>query len=539
MSKPLLKKTALIHGNVLTIEDDTKAEAVFVIGDKIAWVGSNEGIKKLIDSETEVIDLEGKTLVPGFIDCHAHPIGYGISLMNVSCSSPPMRSIRDIVNAFKEEALEKGPGQWLIGRGYDDFKLEERRHPTRWDLDPVTPENPVSIRRLCGHIMIVNSLALEQAGITKDTKDPEGGRIDRVPETGEPNGVIRGAAMAQVRGIIPPPSPENLRKAVNLMAEQFLARGVTSVSDAGVADPQNIRAYQKTIRDDSMPLRVNMMMATEIQPKLDKLGLTTGFGDDKLRIGAIKIVFDGSSSGRTAALTEPYEDVPESKGILYMSHEELHERVQAAHRAGFQVGVHAIGDRAIKGVLAAYEKVLTELPHDDHRFRIEHCGLNEPSIVARIKKLGVIPVPQPIFLFGEGESYRAGWGEERVKWAYPMRSWLDAGIAPAMSSDCPATSGEELISPLLGIYVAVTRKTDEREELGLEQRITVEEALRSYTLNGAYATFEEDIKGSIKAGKLADFAVLSEDPTDVPVDKIKDIFVEMTIIEGRTVYAKK
>jgi len=540
MSQFFLEKKALINGNVLTIdEDNPRVEAVLVVGDRIVWVGSNEEIEGIVDEETEVIDLGGMTLVPGFIDCHAHPIIYGMALMSVNCSSPPMRSIRDIVDAFRDEAREKGPGSWLIGLGYDDFKLEEARHPTRWDLDPVTPENPVIMMRLCGHIIVANSLALEKAGITKDSKDPEGGRIDRDPETGEPNGVIRGAAIARVWEVMPPAPPETTRKAVNLMAEKFLARGVTSVSDAGVNDPQNVRAYQEAIREDGMPLRVNLMMSTRVQPELDKLGLRTGFGDERLRMGAIKIVFDGSSSGRTAALTEPYEDVPESTGILYMSHEELHERVQAAHIAGFQVGVHAIGDRAISGVLDAYEKVLAELPRADHRFRIEHCGLNDPSIVARIKEMGVIPVPQPIFLYGEGESYRVGWGEERVKWAYPMRSWLDAGITPAMSSDCPATSGDELISPLLGIYVAVTRKTDKGKELGPEQRISAEEALRAYTLNGAYATFEDGVKGSIEPGKLADFAVLSEDPTAVPPENIKEISVEMTIIGGKIVYVKR
>jgi len=540
MSEFFLDKTALINGNVLTIDDDNhRAEAVLAVGDRIACVGSNKEIEGLIDEETEVIDLGGMTLVPGFIDCHAHPIMYGLALMSVNCSSPPMRSIRDIVDAFNEEAYEKGPGTWLIGLGYDDFKLEEGQHPTRWDLDPVTPENPVIVTRLCGHIIVANSFALEKAGITKDTKDPEGGRIDRDPETGEPNGVIRGGAMTLVWKAMPSTPPEALRKAVNLMADQFLARGVTSVSDAGVDDPQNIRVYQEAIWEDGMPLRVNLMMSTRVQSELDKLGLRTGFGDERLRIGAIKIVFDGSSSGRTAALTEPYEDVPESTGILYMSHEELYERVQAAHTAGFQVGVHAIGDRAITGVLNAYEKVLSESPKEDHRFRIEHCGLNDPSILAKIKEMGVIPVPQPIFLYGEGESYRVGWGEERVKWAYPMRSWLDAGITPAMSSDCPATSGEELISPLLGVYVAVTRKTDAGKELGPEQRISAEEALRAYTLNGAYATFEDGIKGSIERGKLADFTVLSEDPTAVPPEKIKEISVEMTIIGGRIVYVKK
>lgn len=535
----VLKKTAFINGIILTIEEDNpKAHAILVTGERIAWVGSNEGITDLIDSETEVIDLEGKTLIPGFIDCHAHPLTFGLSLMAINCSSPPMYSVINIVNAFKEEASKKGVGQWLTGIGYDDFKLEEKRHPTRWDLDPVTPKNPVIIKRLCGHITVVNSVVLELAGITKNTKDPEGGRIDRNLETGEPTGVLRGAAMTQIRNIIPSHSPEDLRKAIHLMEEQFIARGVTSVSEAGVDNPNYIQAYQKAIRDDGMPLRVNLMMSTLVQPELDKLGFMTGFGDGKLKLGAVKILFDGSSSGRTAALTQPYEDDPASIGILYTSQEELYEKVKAAHMSGFQVGVHAIGDRAIKGVLDAYEKVLTELPENDHRFRIEHCGLNDPTIVSRIKDLGVIPVSQPIFLYGEGESYRAGWGEERVKWAYPMKSWLEAGIKPAMSSDCPATSGEELISPLLGIYVAVTRKTDRGQELGPEQKISAKDALKAYTLNGAYATFEDKIKGSIVAGKYADFAVLSQDPTNVPPEEIKDITVEMTVIGGRVEYTK-
>ena len=199
----------------------------------------------------------------------------------------------------------------------------------------------------------------------------------------------------------------------------------------------------------------------------------------------------------------------------------------------------SFGDRAVIGVLNAYEKVLNEQPKEEHRFRIEHCGLNNPDIITRMRRLEIIPVPQPIFLYGEGESYRTGWGKERVKWAYPMRSWLEAGIKPAMSSDCPATSGEELISPLLGIYVAVTRKTDQGIELGPEQKISVEDALKSYTINGAYATFEENTKGSIKAGKYADLTVLSHDPTTVPEQKIKDISVDMTFIAGRKVYTKK
>jgi hypothetical protein len=421
--------------------------------------------------------------------------------------------------------------------GYDDFKLTEKRHPNRWDLDKAAPKNPVLINRLCGHVSVANSLALKLAGISKDTKDPEGGEIDRDPETGEPIGILRGGARAPIRKIMPPASFDELKKGIKLAAKEFIARGVTSVSDAGVDDPTVVKAYKAAI-DEGMPLRVNMMMSRDLLSDLKKLGLETSFGDDKLRIGAIKMVFDGSFSGRTAAMSKPFKDTLDNSGILYMSQKELNEGVEASHMAGFQVGVHAIGDRAILGVLDAYEEALKNHPKRDHRFRIEHCGINSNEIVARIKKLGVIPIPQPIFLFGEGESYRAGLEEEDLKWAYPVRAWLDAGINVALSSDCPATSGEELISPLLGIYVAVTRKTDAGHELGPEQSIGVEEALKAYTLGGAYATFEEDIKGSIEPGKLADLTVISKDPTSVDAERIKDLSVEMTIIGGSIVYTK-
>lgn len=538
-SNRAVRKLAIVHGNVITIDEGyPRAQAVFVLGNKILRVGSDEEIEDLINEDTRVIDLKGRTLIPGFIDCHAHPMGYGQSLMAVNCGTPPVDSIREMMERIREAAEGRAEGEWILGRGYDDFKLSERRHPNRWDLDEASPDNPVMITRLCGHISTVNSLALEMAGISKDTPDHEGGKIDRGRETGEPTGVLRGGARRPLWELIPPPTSEQLKKGINMTAEQFLARGVTSVSDAGVGDPLNVRAYQAAIYEDGMPLRVNLMMSSEVLGELERIGFETGFGDEWLRIGAVKIVLDGSSSGRTAALSEPYDDAPDNTGILYLSQEELNERVLAAHRAGFQVGVHAIGDRAISGVLDAFEAALTELPKEDHRLRIEHCGINSPVIVKRIKEMGVVPVPQPIFLYGEGESYRAGLGEERVRWAYPMRSWIDAGITVPMSSDCPATSGEELISPLLGIYVAVNRKTDAGAELGQEQKIGVEEALRAYTLYSAYATFEESEKGSISPGKLADFAVLSDDPTAVPSDYIKNIRVDMTIVGGRLVYER-
>ena len=534
-----VRKTAFIHGNIITMDDEKpRAEAVLVVGDRISGVGSDSEIEAFIDKGTEVIDLGGRTLVPGFIDCHAHPMGYGESLMSVDCRTPLVSSIQDMVSAIRRKAEEKPEGEWVIGVGYDDFKLAERRHPNRWDLDEAATDNPVIITRMCGHISVVNSLALQMAGITKDSADPEGGQIDRDQETGEPTGVLRGSAMALLYKLIPPSDMEQLRRAFSLAAEQFLARGVTSVSDAGVDSPLVVRAYQAAMREDGVPLRVNLMMSASMLDELSRLGIQTGFGDERLRIGAIKIVADGSSSGRTAAVSEPYVDAPGNTGIMYISREELDEKVLASHKAGFQVGVHAIGDRAISAVLDSYEKALKELPRADHRLRIEHCGICTPAIVERIRGMGVLPVPQPIFLYGEGESYHAGLGEERVKWAYPLRSFLESGIVTPMSSDCPATSGTELISPLLGIYVAVTRKTDSGRELGPEQRIGVEDALKCYTLNSAYATFEDDVKGSIEPGKLADFAVLSEDPTRIAEGKIKDVYAEMTVVGGRVVYTR-
>jgi len=535
-----MKNLALTNGLIITMDKkNPRAQAIFVIGDKIIKVGSNTEIKRLIDGETEEINLKGKTLIPGFVDCHAHPLWLGNTLMAVDCRTPPVKSIREIVQIIQKAAEEKAEGEWILAGGYDNFKLVEKRHPTRWDLDEAAPNNPVVIDRIFGgHDFAVNSKALELAGITKDSPDPEGGQIDKDQDTKEPTGVVHGSAVELIRNAIPPLTVEQLKKLIHLAAEQFLSRGVTSVSDAEVENPVIMKAYQAAIWEDDLPLRINLMMSVKVLEELKTLGLTTGFGDNRLRIGAIKLFADGSTSGRTAALSKPYIDDPESTGMMYINQEELNKKVQMAHQAGFQVGVHAIGDRGIIAVLDAIEAALETSTRADHRHRIEHCGINNPITISRIQKLNIIPISQPIFLYGEGESYRAGLGEERVKWAYPLRTYIENQIPAPISSDCPCTSGTEVVSPLLGIYVAVTRKTDMNRELGPEQKINVEAALKAYTLNGAYSTFEEDVKGSIEPGKLADIAVLSANPLVVKPDEIKDINVEMTIVGGKVVYNK-
>lgn len=535
-----LRKLALVHGNVLTMdEDNPRAQAVLVQGDKIVAVGSDEEITSQIDADTEVIDLKGKTLLPGFIDCHAHPMHYGLALTQVDCRTPPVGSIKELIEKISQAAKGKIKDKWIIGSGYDDFRLKEKRHPNRWDLDKASTSNPVFITRICGHISVANSVALKLAKIMKDTENPQGGQIDRDPETREPTGVLREMARGLVSEIIPPPTVEKLREAINKAAQHFLARGVTSVTDAGVRTAAEAKAYQEAIQKDGMSLRVNMMYSINLLPQLEELGISTGSGDERLRVGAIKMALDGSMSGRTAAVSRPFKDDSENMGILYYSQDELEEKVFRAHKAGFQVGIHAIGDRAISAVLDAYEAAIRKLPMKDHRHRIEHCGICSSTIVSRLKKLGVIPIPQPIFLYGEGESYRAGLDDERVSWSYPLKAFLKEGIPVPMSSDCPATAGTELISPLLGIYVAVTRKTDEGKDIGPEQRISVKDALRAYTINSAYAEFDEKRKGSIEIGKFADFVVLSDDPCHVESETIKDIEVELTIVGGKIVYTKK
>ena len=527
----MAEKLALVNGNILTMDDTRpRARAVYSFHGRILRVGSDSDVKPLIDAETEVIDLKGKTVVPGFIDCHAHPLGYGYGLMRVNCRSPPVESIEEIIEKIRLAAKEKPAGAWILGTGYDDFKLAEKRHPNRWDLDKAAPENPVMITRMCGHVSVVNSHALKLAGITRDTPDPEKGQIDRQQQTGEPTGVLRGPARGPIGGLIPPPTPEDMREAVRLAAEGFVARGVTSVSDAG-SGRDTVQAVWKAVHEDGIPLRFNLMMAQSTLDHVLEVGAATGFGDDHIKMGALKMVLDGSTTGRTAAVSVPYLDTPGNSGIFYQDLQSFRETFVKAHKAGLQVGVHAIGDRAITQVLDAIEEALKASPRKAHRHRIEHCGICTPEINLRIRDLRALPVPQPIFLWGEGESYRAGLGAERVEQVYPMRSWLDLGIATPMSSDCPSTSGGELISPLLGIHVAVNRRTDADKELGPSQKITPYEGLKAYTVYSAYACFEDDNKGSITEGKLADFAVLEDDPTQIEPAGIKDIRVHMTIID--------
>jgi predicted amidohydrolase YtcJ len=444
--------------------------------------------------------------------------------------------MEELVNALRVKAKTTPTGQWIFGSGYQDTKLG--RHPTREDLDKASSEHPISIKHSSGHISVVNSRALKNAGITKDTPDPAGGAFDR-DENGTPNGVCReGAGGLARRGSPPPPTATREEKlnGYRLCFKNYLSKGITSIGDAGT-DGTDIPLYQELIHRGDPVVRIYKMLGTRYLSRLKDLHLSGRFGDEHLRLGAIKFFHGNSLSGRTCWLYEPYETINPKTGIKdyygippRRSQEELDKLVYDIHEAGFQLACHSNGDREIDMVLDAIEKALRKLPRQDHRHRIEHCSVTNPGILSRAKKLGVV-LALHSYIYEHGDKMD-DYGPWRWPMMHPNRSAVEMGIVVAGTSDSPVSAAE----PLLRIQSMVTRKTAKGKVYGREQRVSVGTAIRIWTMGSAYASFEEDIKGSIEVGKLADFVVLSEDPTVAPLDKIKDIQVERTYVGGKLAF---
>lgn len=528
---------AFLNGQVVTVDGDNRVvEAVAVRGNRIFAVGGNEDIEPFVNEKTEVIDLTGKSLLPGFIDSHLHVTMYGTNKLGVSCKEPHITSIQHILADLKKKADETPRGQWVRAWGFNELKIKEQRYLTRQELDEVSLDHPILIVRTCAHISIANSRALELAHIDGNTPDPEGGKIAR-DDNGIPTGVLIETAhmhMFETAKF----QEEELRQALSLASEDFISAGITSVHDAGGYGPDNLRVMQQAVQSGDVKVRIYAMVCALHQSetfvaKMIASGVTTGLGDERFKVGPAKVFTDGSSTGPTVATRQPYTSNPDDYGILYYSQEKLNDILGKAHKKGFQITAHAQGDRAIEMVLNCIEAALDQHPRDDHRHRIEHAGITMPDLLDRMKKLGVIPIPNPPFFYEFGDSYLINYGE-RVHHMYPVRDYIDNGVVSAAGSDCPVTH----FDPLLGIHVAVNRKSQSGREVGSTQRITVLEAIKLYTWNGAYASFEEDIKGSIEVGKLADLVVLSEPILDVPETRIKDLNVQMTVIDGEIVYRR-
>ena len=517
--------------NVLSMDPAIpSATAVAVKGQHILAVGSDDDVLGLKGPNTTVIEARGQTVTPGFIDAHSHPLlaQEGISA-NVN-----VRRIADVQALLRSQASKTPRGQWVLGSMYDDTKFEDGRPLTRKDLDEAVPDHPVFVRHRGGHTAVVNSRAFELAGISADTPDPVGGRFFR--DNGELTGKIaEPSAMQPFRqaGTWPILDRAARQRSVELTSRNMAAAGLTSTTDAW-GETDDFLAYQDARAAGEMHYRISFMPfgGTDVYEGMKLARMGSGFGDDMLRIGAVKFAADGSASERTMSRSTPYDERTDDYGILTMTQEEIDAAVDDAVAHDFRVGIHANGDVAIDRVLNAYERVLKNWKGENPRFRIEHCSLVNDSLLKRIKDAGVVPAPFYTYAYYHGNKW-LDYGEDMMESMFAHRSFLDHGIPVAPASDFTPGPYE----PMMAIQSMVTRKDTQGRVWGPSQRISVTEAMQICTMHGAYASFEEDIKGSLTPGKLADMVILEDDPHDVDPDSIVDIKVLRTILGGRTTYS--
>jgi len=526
-----------LGGRVHTVDArDTIAQAVAVRGGRIAAVGADADVRALVDSKTRVVELRGRSLLPGFVDAHCHLVSLGMAMVSIDCKEPGMQSIEALQKAVRERALTQPPGTWIRGRGYDQSRLVERRHPNRVDWDAVAPDHPVIFTRTCGHIASVNSRALAAAGIDDATPDPSAGRYDR--DGGRNLGVAYETAQTPLQ-VAALPSRAELETALLAADAAYVAAGCTSVHDAGGLVGPAFAPCQDLASTGRLRLRIYAFATVNSldHPLLGLLpsGLHSGLGDERLRLGAFKVMTDGSSSGPTAATRAPYTSDCNDCGILYFRQEELDELLGRAHRLGFQCTVHAVGDRAIEQTLDAMARAQREAPRERLRHRIEHCGICPPDLQRRVHAQGIVPAMQPAFFWEFGDGYLRNYGRERADTMFPARSLLARGVPVAGSSDAPVTH----YAPLFGIEQALTRRTVDGDVCGPAERVDLATAIRMHTLNGAYAAFEESVKGSVEVGKVADLVVLAEDVSRVPAERLRHVGVAMTVLGGDVVYAER
>lgn len=528
------------NGPVVTVNSLNEiAEAVVVKGNRIIFVGNYSDARIYGGRATVFFDLKGRSLLPGFIDSHIHFGMFGLKQGPiVDINFEKAHSIKKIKQLIHEETKNKMPGQWIVCWGYDQNKLEEGRHPTVDDFDEVSPQNPVRCTRCCGHMGVYNSLALEMLGIGKRTDFADG---EVVTEDGRLTGLLKENAHMYA-GQLAKFSEEEILAGIMLANKEVLKLGITTVHDAGSDGTETIRIIEKAVRDKQIQVRIHQMIfdlagkeqGKELIKHYLATGLSTGFGNEMFTIGPVKIMLDGSSSGPSSAMSKPYNHDSNLKGILVWTQEEADEVIIEAHNAGYQVTAHAIGDLAIDIILKAIEKALKNSPRMNHRHRIEHCGLPNTEQLDKIKELGIIPIPNPGFIYLNGKDYNRFYGE-RVDFMFPLKTYIQKGIIAAIGSDTPVIEP----NPMHGIYGALMRTDGKTNEyVGKQQCITVLDAVRMYTYNGAFASFEENNKGSIEPGKLADLIVLSKNILETRPESIKEVKTDITMIDGQIVYER-
>ncbi len=529
-----------LNGNIYTVDKDfSKASALVVKGQKLLYAGNDREAKKYIGENTKVVDLGGKTVIPGVIEGHMHFPMLGENLIKIDAFWKPKE---EILKAVQAEAARLKLGEWIQGFGWNNEVWEDKKYPTKEELDAVSPNNPVMLERTDGHMIWVNSKALELAGITKNTANPQGGEILR-DATGEATGCLTDTASDPVHSIIPQYSKERKKEALLKAQEQLLSYGITTSMNAGspVSEIENMKELYK---DGKLKIRIYSMVGGdwgespgENAEVYYKSGPEIGLFGDRFTVRCVKLFADGSLGSRSAGMLEDYSDRPGHKGNLKYKEDELYKLVKEARENGFQVATHAIGDAGIRQVIDAYEKVLKENPLPDHRYRIEHFQVATLEDIPRIAELGIIPAMQATHATSDKNMAENRVGSERLKGAYAWRKVIDSGSHIVNGSDAPV----ELVNPYHGLYAAVTRMDREGNPPGgwyPGEKMTRQEALKSFTIWAAEGQFEENIKGSLEAGKLADFVVVDRDPVTCPEMEIKDINALLTVLGGEAVYDK-
>ncbi len=529
----LMADMVLLNGKIFTVNPAQPwVQAVAVRDGKFVAVGNDHEVKKLIGGNTEVIDLQGRLALPGFNDAHLHFANGGLYLLGIDLR--PARDEREFVRILKEYIYKVPKGEWITGGNWDHENWPSKKHPRRELIDAVTPDHPVLVSRLDGHMALANTLALKRAGITRDTPDPQGGEIVRDGKTGEPTGILRDTAMDLVGDVIPPLSHDQRERAIRAAMRHAQELGVTSVQDNSSAE--DLAIYQELLRKGELGVRVNAWRGADFTGDFQRLGVRAPYGDPFLRLGTVKLFVDGSMGAGTALFFSPYADDPATSGLPIHTREQLDALVAAADKAGLQIAAHAIGDEANAWILDAFTKARAANGGRDARHRVEHAQVVRDEDVARFRELGVVASVQPCHCIDDMR-----WAEKRigarVSDAYRWRSFMDAGVRLAFGTDWDV----EPLDPRLGLYAAVTRELPGGGPAGgwhPREKLAMEQAIEAYTLGSAYAEFQERSKGSIEIGKLADMAVMEKDLFAIAKKEILGTPVALTILNGKVVFRR-
>ena len=530
-----LNNKILYGGTIITINKaQPYVEAIGIKGERIIAVGNLEDVKLKMGGNSILIDLKGNTLLPGFIDCHMHPMSFINHLLNPDLTN--VKSLDELQAQLKEESKKRNEDEFIIAYNFNEEKFEEAILPTRWDLDEACLNHPVFVLRYDGHVGIANTKALLLAELDEQTIVPEGGEI-RKDKIGKLTGVISEKALNLIFSSISIPDDELIKVAATETSKYLAQRGLTSIHGVINADSRFKEDHRKTDEfsiyysiQNNLWQDCCVFVETEYPEKfieLTKKFPQKGESENSLKIGGLKLYLDGSFGAKTACMFEPFTDTPEECGFCVIKEEDIYEKMKIAHNNSSQIIIHAIGDKANRIAADLYKKLLTEFPRNDHRHRIEHASMLTDDVIKDMANYGIIASCQPPFITSEYNWIAKRIGEDRCNYTYPMKSIVNAGVLLASGSDCPVEDPH----PIFGLHALVTRNDFVPDEC-----LSMEEALKSYTINAAYAAFEEDIKGSIEVGKLADLVILDKNPLQISEDKIREITILETIVKGETIY---